>query len=81
MMNSKSSEVRVVSKLVLVAFMFFLEEGFKGETFLFFEESFLSLGDVTLSFFYSNSVPSISLPSPLCLGEIEGVCAKVLWTS
>jgi hypothetical protein len=80
-MNSKSSEVRVVSNLILVAFIFFLEEGFEGETFLFFEGSSSSLGDVTSTFFCSTLVPSISPPSPPCSGEIEGVCVEVLWAS
>jgi hypothetical protein len=59
-MKSKSSEVRVVSNLVLVSFDFFLEEGFGGKIFLFFEGSSSSLGSVTSPFFYSTFAPSIS---------------------
>jgi hypothetical protein len=81
MMKSKSSEVRVVSNLGLVAFDFFLEEGFGGETFLFFKGSSSSLGGVTFPFFCSNSAPSISSSSPPCSGEIEAVFVEVLWTS
>jgi hypothetical protein len=80
MMKSKSSEVRVVSNLVLVAFDFFLEEGFGGETFLFFEGFSSCLGSVTSPFFYSTFVPSISLPSPPFSGEIEVVFVEVLLT-
>jgi hypothetical protein len=47
MMKSKSSEVRTVCILVMVAFDFFQEEGFKGETFLFFKGLTSSLGGVT----------------------------------
>jgi hypothetical protein len=80
-MKSKSSEVRVVSNLVLVAFDFFLEQGFGGETFLFFKGSSSSLGGVTSPFFYSSSVPSISPPSPPFSGDIEVVFVEVLLTS
>jgi hypothetical protein len=67
--------------LVLVAFIFFLEEGFRGETFLLFDGSSSSLGGVTSPFPYSTSVPSISPPSPPLSGDIEGVCAEMIWTS
>jgi hypothetical protein len=77
-MKSKLSEVRVVCILVIDAFDFFLEEGFRGETFLFFEGSSSSLGGVTSPFFCSTSVPSISPPSPPFSGEIEEVFVEVL---
>jgi hypothetical protein len=57
-MKSKSSEVKVVSNLVLVAFILFLEEGFGGETFILFEGSSSSLGIVTFPLFYFTYVPS-----------------------
>jgi hypothetical protein len=78
-MKSKSSNVRVVSNLVLVAFIFFLEEGFGGETFLLFEGSSSSLGGVTSPFFFLNNVPS-----PTCSGEMDVVFTDALsksWTS
>jgi hypothetical protein len=83
-MKSKLSEVRVVSNLVLVAFIFFLEEGFRGKTFLFFEGSSLSLGSVTSPFFISASMPSISLPSPHFSADMEVVFMDALsqsWNS
>jgi hypothetical protein len=70
-MKLKSSEVRIVYILVIEAFDFFREEGFGGETFIFFEGSSSSLGGVTSPLFYSNSMPSISLPSPPCTGDME----------
>jgi hypothetical protein len=83
-MKSKSSEVRVVSNLVLVAFHFFLEEGFRRKTFPFFEGSSSYLGGVTSPLFYSTSVPSISPPSPPFSAEMEAVFTDALsksWTS
>jgi hypothetical protein len=74
----------MVSNLVLVAFTFFRDEGFDGETFLFFEGYSSSLGSVTLPFFYSNSAPSISPPSPPFSTEMEVVFIDALsksWTS
>jgi hypothetical protein len=46
-MKLKSSEVRTVCILVIGDFDIFQEEGFEGETFLFFEGSSSSLGGVT----------------------------------
>jgi hypothetical protein len=51
MMKSKSSIVSTVFILVTVAFDFFWEEGFRGETFLFFRGLTSSLGSVTSSGF------------------------------
>jgi hypothetical protein len=78
-MKLKSSKVRVISSLVLVAFNFFLEEGFGGETFLLFEGSSSSLGGVTFPLFYLTSIPS----SPLST-EMDAVYMDALsrsWTS
>jgi hypothetical protein len=47
MMKSKSSTMRTICILVKVALDFFREEGFRGETFLFFKGSTLYLGGVT----------------------------------
>jgi hypothetical protein len=77
-MKSKSSGVRIVYNLVIVAFKFFWEEGFGGETFLFFDGSSSSLGGVTLPFFCSAFVPSISSPSPPYSGEMEVFFTDVL---
>jgi hypothetical protein len=77
-MKSKSSGVRIVCNLVIVAFDFFREEGFGGETFLFFKGSSSSLGSVTSPFFFSAYVPSISLPSPPLFGEMKVVFMDVL---
>jgi hypothetical protein len=74
----------VVSNLVPVAFTFFHEEGFGGETFLFFEGSSSSLGGVDLPFFGSTSSPSISPPSPHFSAKMEVFLMDVLsqsWTS
>jgi hypothetical protein len=49
-MKSKSSNVREVHILVTGVLSFFLEEGFRGETFLFFDESSSSLGGGTSTF-------------------------------
>jgi hypothetical protein len=84
MMKSKSSGVRIVCNLVIFSFDFFQEEGFQGETFLFFEGSSFSLGSVTSPLFCSASMPSIASPPPPCSGEMEAVFTNVLyksWTS
>ena len=57
-MKSKTSNVREVRILVTGVLGFFLEEDFRGETFLFFDESSLSLGGGTSNFYFSVSVPS-----------------------
>jgi hypothetical protein len=49
-MKSKSSNVRAVCILVTGVLGFFLEEDFRGGTFLFFDEYSSSLGGVTLNF-------------------------------
>jgi hypothetical protein len=80
MMNLKSSEVRTVCILVIEDFDFFREEGFRGETFLFFKGSTSSLGDVTSPGLYSISTSS---PPPQS-GDMEEVFTEVLikfWTS
>jgi hypothetical protein len=80
MMNSKSSKVRTVFIFFMVAFDFFWEEGFRGETFLFLKGSISSLGGVTFPGFYSASTSS----SPLRSGDTEAVFLEVLlkfWTS
>jgi hypothetical protein len=51
MMNSKSSVVSTIFILVTMALDFFQEEGFKGETFLFFKGLVSSLGGVTSPYF------------------------------
>jgi hypothetical protein len=60
MMKSKSSTVSIVFILVMVALGFFQEEGFEGETFLFFKRSTSSLANVTLPCFCSYPFPFIS---------------------
>jgi hypothetical protein len=78
MRKSKSSEVRVVCILVMVAFTFFQEEGFRGEPFLFLRESTSSPS------FCSTSLSPKSSPSPPCSGEMEAVFTDALsnsWTS
>jgi hypothetical protein len=80
MIKSKLSKVRTIFILVIEAFDFFWEEGFKGETFLLFEGSTSYLGGVTLLGFISASTSS----SPPQSGDTEGVFPKVLikfWTS
>jgi hypothetical protein len=80
MLKSKSSEVRKVYILVMVAFNFFREKGFEGETFLFFKGSTSSLGGVTSLGLYSASTSS---PPPWS-GDMEAVFPEVLlklWTS
>jgi hypothetical protein len=86
MMKSKSSTVSTVFILVMVAFNFFREEGFKGETFLFFRESTSSLGGVTSPGFYLVPFPfsSSTSSSPPQSGDIEEVFPEALlksWTS
>jgi hypothetical protein len=63
----------MVCILVIEDFDFFLEEGFRGEMFLFFEGSSSSLGGVNSPFLCSTSTPSISLPSPTYSGDMEAV--------
>jgi hypothetical protein len=85
MMKSKSSTVSTVFILVTVALVFFREEGFGGETFLFFKGSTSSLGGVTSPCFFSSSFPFISStssspPQPV---DIEAIFSKALlksWT-
>jgi hypothetical protein len=50
-MKSKSSNVRAVCILVTLVLGFFLEEYFRRETFLLFNESSSSLGEVSYSYF------------------------------
>jgi hypothetical protein len=69
MVKSKSSEVRKVYILVMVAFDLFWKEGFRGETFVFFKGSTSSLGGVTSLGFFSSSTSS----SPPRSGDTEGV--------
>jgi hypothetical protein len=79
-MKSKSSEVRTVYILVMADFNFFREEGFRGETFLFFKGSTSSLGSVTSPGFCSVSTSS----SPPQSGDTEAVFPEVMlkfWTS
>jgi hypothetical protein len=79
-MKSKSLEVRTVYILVMEAFDFFWEEGFRGETFLFFKGSTSSLGDFTSP---SISLASTSSPPPRS-GDMEEVFNEVMlkfWTS
>jgi hypothetical protein len=65
--KSKSSKVRTVCILVMVAFNFFQEEGFRGEPFLFFR------GSNSSPCFYSTSFSSNSSPSPPHSGDMEEV--------
>jgi hypothetical protein len=84
MMKSKSSVVSTVFILVMVALDFFQEEGFGGETFIFFRGSVSSLGSVTSPCFCSTPVPFISSSSPPRPGDIEAFFLEVLlrsWTS
>jgi hypothetical protein len=79
-MKSKSSVGRIVCILVTVALYFFQEEGFVGETFLFFKGSTSSLGHVTSPFFFSASTSSSTPWS----GDSEAVFPEALlksWTS
>jgi hypothetical protein len=71
----KSSEVRTVYILVMVAFDFFQEEGFKGEPFLFFR------GSTSSPYFYSTSLSFKYSPSPPCSGDMEAVFTDVLSNS
>jgi hypothetical protein len=71
---------RTIYILVMVGFDFFQEEGFMGETFLFFKGLASSLGGVTSLGLCSAS----TLSSPPQLGDIEGVFSEVMlkfWTS
>jgi hypothetical protein len=78
-MKSKSSNVRVVHIFVTVVLGFFLEEYFRGETFLFFDESSSSLGSGTSNFCCLVSVPSSS--SPYSSSVMESVLTNRLSTS
>jgi hypothetical protein len=78
MRKSKSSEVRTVCILVMVAFDFFQEEGFGGEPFLFFK------GSTSSPCFYSTSLSSNSSPSPPFSSDMEAFFTDTLsnsWTS
>jgi hypothetical protein len=75
MRKSKSSEVRKVCILVMVAFDFFHEEGFRGEPFLFFR------GSTSSPCFCSNYFSSNSWPSPPCSGDMEVVFMDALSNS
>jgi hypothetical protein len=86
MMKSKSSGVSVVYILVTVALVFFWEEGFGGETFLFFKGPASSLGSVTSPFFCLDSLSFIYSTSllPPRSGDVEVVFPEALlksWTS
>jgi hypothetical protein len=74
MMKSKSSEVRTVYILVMVAFNLFQEEGLGGETFLFFKGSTSYLGGVTSPSLCSASTLS-SLPRS---GDTKAVFLEVI---
>jgi cytochrome c biogenesis protein CcdA len=78
-MKSKSSNVREVCILVTGVLGFFLKEYFRGETFLFFDESSSSLGGGTLNFCCSVSVPYSSSPSSS--GVMEAILTDRLSTS
>jgi hypothetical protein len=78
-MKSKSSNVRAFRILVTRVLGFFLEENFRGETFLFFDESSLSLGGGTSTFCCLVSVPSSS--SPYSSGVMKAVLTDKLSTS
>jgi hypothetical protein len=78
-MKSKSSKVRVVHILVIGVLGFFLEEDFRGETFLFFNESSSSLGGGTSTLFCSFYVPYSSSPSSF--GVMEAILRDRLSTS
>jgi hypothetical protein len=80
MMKLKSSNVRVVLILVTGVLGFFLEEDFRGETFLFFDESSSSLGSGTSPFYCSISMPYISSPSSPSSCVIEIVLTDALST-
>jgi hypothetical protein len=78
MRNLKSSEVRTIYILVMVAFDFFREEGFRGKPFLFFR------GSTSYPFFYSTYLSFNSSPSTPCSGDMEAVFTDALsnsWTS
>jgi hypothetical protein len=78
-MKSKSSNMRAVHILVIGVLGFFLEEDFRGLTFLFFDESSSSLGSDTSTFCCSFSIPSSSSPSSS--GVMEAVLIDRLSTS
>jgi hypothetical protein len=62
---------------------FFQEEGFGGDTFLFFKGSSSSLGGVTFLFFCSTyfSFISSTSPSPPCSGDMEAFFPEALLKS
>jgi hypothetical protein len=67
----------------MVALDFFQEEGFGGETLLFFKGSASSLGGVTSPLFCSASLSFISStsPSPPRSGDMEAVIPEALLKS
>jgi hypothetical protein len=81
MMKSKSLVVSTIFILVMVALDFFREEGFRGETFLFFRGSFSYLDGVTSPCFCSTPVLFISSSSPPQSCDIEVVFPKALLRS
>jgi hypothetical protein len=80
MMKSKSLVVSTIFILVTVALDFFREEGFGGETFLFFRGSTSSFGGVTSPRFYSSPFPfsSSTSSSPPRSGDTEAVFPEAL---
>jgi hypothetical protein len=78
-MKSKSSNVRAVCILVTGVLGFFLDENFRGETFLFLDEASSSLGDGTSTLCCSVFEPSSSSPSSS--GVMEAVLKNRLSTS
>jgi hypothetical protein len=80
MMKSKSLVVSTVFILVTAALDFFREEGFKGETFLFFRGSISSLGGVTSLCFRSSPFPFISSTSssPPWSGDTKAVLPEAV---
>jgi hypothetical protein len=83
MMKSKSSVVSTICILVTVTLDFFQEEGFGGETFLFFKGSASYLGGVTSPCFCSVSFPFVSSnsSSPPRSGDTEAIFSKALLKS
>ena len=72
-MKSKSSNVREVRILVTGVLGFFLEEDFRGETFLFLDDSASSLGGGTLTFYRSYSAPSSSSVMEFVLTDLLSI--------
>jgi hypothetical protein len=75
MRKLKSSEVRTISILVMVAFDFFREEGFRGKPFIFFR------GSTSSPLFCSNYLSFNSSPSPPFSGDMEAVFMDALSNS